>query len=161
MVKIVDSQEFETYIPVYDTIPEKWEDARGILVEQLKKLANGINVRENAVFIDDEILTGGQFIPTAAMSSNNSSNSQQFRSILRKVIDCSPLVAGANTFAHGITFDVNFTLIDLWVSATDSVAFTAVSFRYPEVTMDATNIIINSPAAYDRAFAFVEYTQEI
>ena len=161
MVQTVDSQEFETYVPVYDFIPEKWEDARGAIVEQLKKLANGINVRENALFVDDEILTGGQFIPTTAMSGPSSSSSEQFRSILRKVVDMAPLVAGANSVPHGITFDSNFSLIQLWVSATDSVGLTAITMTYPEVTMDATNINVNSPGAYDRAWAIVEYIQEI
>lgn len=155
------SQQFETYVPVYDTVPENWEEARGAIVEQLKRLANGVNVRENALFIDSEILTGGQFIPTVAMSGPSSSTSEQFRSILRKVIDVSPLVAGANSFAHGITIDANFSLIDLWVAATNSGTLTGQVITGNDVTYDATNVKINSPGAFDRAWAFFEYIQEI
>ena len=159
----ITSQEFESYVPVYDTVPEKWEDAREFLVEHLKKISNAVNIREIGFFLDEELLSGKQFIPTVAMSGPNSGNSQQFRTVLRKVIDVSPLVVGVNPpKAHGIVFDINFTLIDLWVSATNSVTFQAITMSDPQnVTMDAVNINITSTAAFDRAFAFVEYIQEI
>ena len=153
-----NSQQFESYVPVYDTVPEKWEDAREFLVEHLKKISNAVNVREIGWLLDEELLSGKQFIPGAGANDN-----QQFRTVLRKVIDCGALVAGLNPAkAHGIVFDVNFTLIDLWVSATNSTTFNAVTMSDPQnVTMDATNIIITSPAVYDRSFCFIEYTQEI
>lgn len=152
------SQQFESYVPVYDTVPEDWNNARQFLVEHLKKISNAVNVREIGFFLDEELLSGKAFIPGVTIPGNNPG---QFRQILRKVVDCSPLVAGANAFPHGITFDVNFTLIDCWVAATDSVAFTAINMVYPQVTMDATNVNINSPAAYDRAYFVVEYCQEL
>lgn len=155
------SQIFESYIPVYDDIPEKWDEAKPFIVEQLKLLANGLNVREIGFFLDEELLSGKQFIPTSSMSGDSSSNSQQFRTILRKVIDVSPLVAGANAFNHGITFDANFTLIDLWVSGTNSGTLTARRITGNDVIMNATQLLITSPQVFDRAFAFVEYIQEI
>lgn len=147
------SQIFESYLPVYDAVPPKWEDARPFIVEMLKKISEANNVREIGFMLDEELLTGKQFIPSA-------NNLQQYRTVFRKVIDCSPLVAGLNSFAHGINFDARFTLIDLWVSATNPVGFTAITMVYSEVSMDVTNININSPAAYDRAFAVVEYLLE-
>lgn len=156
-----NSQQLESYVPVYDTVPEKWEDARPFLVENLKKISNAVNIREIGFYLDEELLSGKQFIPTAEMSSNLSSTSQQFRTVLRKVIDVSPLSPGANTFAHGIVVDSNFTLIDMWVSATDSATPIAQVITDSNVTIDATNININSPGAFDRAFAFVEYIQEV
>ena len=45
-----DSQILESYVPVYDAAPDKWEDARPFIVEQLKRLANAINVREIGFF---------------------------------------------------------------------------------------------------------------
>jgi len=155
------SQEFESYVPVYDTIPEEWEQARQTLVEHLKKISNAVNVREIGFYLDEELLSGKQFIPSASMSGVSSSDSQQFRTILRKVVDVSPLVAGANTFAHGIVFDANFTLIDLWVAATNSGILTAQVITGSQVSMTATNINITSPGAFNRAFAIVEYIQEI
>ncbi len=163
MVQVVDSQEFETYIPVYDTIPDKWEEAREILVEYLKKISNGTNVREIGLYIDDEVLTGQQFIPTNAMSSNDSSTSEQFRSILRKVIDCSPLVPGVNTFPHGVTVDSNFSLMHLYAGATNSVGLVGepIPNGADTISYDATNIIITVAAAYDRCWAVFEYIQEV
>ena len=153
------SQEFESFVPVYDAIPEKWEDARDFLVEQLKKISNGVNAREIGFFLDQELLSGKSFIPSGV---NVSGTSEQFRTILRKVIDCGALVAGVKMVPHGITFDVNFTLIDLWVSATNSTTFNAITMSDPQnVTMDAININITSTGAFDRSFAFVEYIQEI
>lgn len=159
----MDSQQFESYVPVYDVIPEKWEEAREFLVETLKKISNGINAREIGFFLDEELLSGKQFIPTPAMVSQNSGNSQQLRTILRKVIDCSPLVIGLNTFAHGVTVDVNFTLLQMYAAATDSMAFTGepIPNGADIITYDATNIYITVAAAYDRCYAVMEYCQEI
>lgn len=156
-----DSQIFESYVPVYDTVPEKWEDAREFLVEQLKKISNAVNIREIGLLLDEELLSGKQFIPTASMSSATSSTSQQFRTVLRKVVDLGTLSLGANVKLHGIVFDVNFTLIDLWVSGTDSPTLTARVINGNDVIMNATQLLITSPQAFDRAFAFIEYIQEI
>ena len=146
-------QKFESYLPVYDTIPEKWEGARQFLVENLKKISNSVNAKEIGFFLDEELLSGKQFIP-------GTDQPQEFRDVFRQVYNMSPVVAGANTKAHGITFDDNFTLVDLWVSCTDSAAEVAATFAYSEVTMDATNINFNSPRAYDKGYAVIEYLLE-
>jgi hypothetical protein len=152
------SQEFESYLPVYDTIPEKWEDGRAFLVENLKKISNAVNIRTIGWLLDEELLSGQAFIPGVTIPGNNPS---QFRQVLRKVVDVSPLVAGANAFNHGIVFDANFTLIDLWVSGTNSGTLTARRITGNDVVMNATQLVITSPQAFDRAFAFIEYTQEL
>lgn len=148
------SQVYESYLPVYDTIPEKWEQSRPFFVEVLKKIALSVNEKEIGFVINEQNLTGKQFVPSATMP-------QQFRSIFRKAFDLGALNVGANSFPHGITFDSQFTLIDLWVSGTNSVAFTAMTLVGPEVTMDATNINITSPAAFDRSIAVIEYLLEV
>lgn len=146
-------QIFEAYLPVYDAVPEQWEDARQFIVEQLKRISNTVNLREIGWFLDEELVSGKQFIPGIA-------NSQEYRTVFRKVIDMGAISAGANTALHGITFDANFSLIDLWVSATDS-ATSAATYVAPEVNMDTTNVNFNSPQAYTRGFAFIEYIQEL
>lgn len=155
----MDSQIFESFVPVYDTVPEKWDDAREFLVEHLKKISEAVNIREIGWLLDEELLTGKQMFPGTAITGDN----QQFRSVLRKVINSGALVAGANPGkAHGILFNDKFSLIDLWVSATNSVTLQAITMSNPQnVTMDAININITSPGAFDRSFAFVEYIQEI
>lgn len=156
------SQYFESYVPVYDAIPDAWEEAKPFLVERLKEMANAVNAREIGFLLDEELLSGKQFIPTPAMSGATSSNSQQGRSVLRIVVDVSPLVAGANAgVPHGVIFDNRFTLIDLWVAGTNSATLTARDISGNDVLMNATNLVITSPQAFDRAFAFIEYIQEI
>jgi hypothetical protein len=159
----MDSQQFESYVPVYDVIPEKWEEARQFLVEALKKISNGVNAREIGFFLDQELLSGKQFIPTPAMVAEMSGSSQQLRTILRKVINCSPLVIGPNRFAHGVTVDINFTLIQMYAAATNSTALVGepIPNGADTITYDATNIYITVAAAYDRCYAVMEYTQEI
>lgn len=157
----IDSQNLESYVPVYDVAPEKWEDARPFIVEQLKKLAIAINTREIGFYLDQELLSGKSFIPGVNIS-NDGGSSQQFRTILRIVVDVGPLVNGVNPAkAHGVMFDANLTSIDSWVEATNSTTLTAVSLKYPNLTINGPNININSPGAFDRAFFFWEYIQEL
>ncbi len=156
------SQQFESFVPVYDTVPEKWEDARQFLVEHLKKISNAVNTREIGWLLEEELLNGQQFIPGVDAVSDNSSDSQQYRSVFRKVIDVSPLIVGLNPpVLHGINFDANFTLINLWVSGTNSTTFTARRITGNDVIMNATQIVITSPQAFDRAFCFIEYCLEL
>ena len=157
---MISSQQFESYVPVYDMVPENWEDARAFLVEHLKKISNAVNIREIGWLLDEELLSGKQFIPSNA-TAIAAGTAPQFRTVLRKVIDVSPLIVGANVKPHGITFDANFTLIDLWVSGTNSGTLRAVRITGDDVVMDNINLNITSPLAFDRAFAFVEYIQEL
>lgn len=157
----IDSTNLESYVPVYDVAPDQWEQARAFIVEQLKLHANAINAREIGFFIDQELLSGKAFIPGVNQITDGGS-SQQFRTILRKVVVFGPITAGANQMAHGISVDANFTLIQLWASATNSSTFRSVTFSNSDtIYMDATNIHITSDGNYDRANAFVEYIQEL
>ena len=113
----IDSQNFESYVPTYDVAPKTWEEGRGFLVEQLRKLANAINAREIGFYLDMELLSGKAFIPGA-------NNSQAFRSVLRKVINFGPLIRNITlSMPHGIFVDANFTLVQMFLSATDPVNF--------------------------------------
>lgn len=154
----LSSQQFESYVPVYDTVPEKWEEARQFLVEHLKKISNAVNVRTIGYYLDEELLSGNAFIPGATIPGNNPGI---FRQILRKVIDVSPLVIGANTFPHDVIVDSRFTLINLWVCGTDSVGLTSLRITGNDVVMNTTDLLITSPQAFDRAFSVIEYIQEI
>lgn len=171
MTAPLDSQEFESYVPVYDAIPEKWEDARDFLVEHLKKISTGVNAREIGFFLDQELLSGKQFIPGAGTSGG----SNQFRSILRKVVDFGQLPAAGNkAVPHGIVFDSNFTLMQLYAAATDPISFIAIPIPWAEVPIapngnirvyiDATNINItvgSDRSNFTRCFVIIEYIQEL
>lgn len=155
------SQIFESYLPVYDAIPEEWEDARPFLVEQLKKVSNAVNIREIGWYLDEELLSGKAFIP-GANSISNGYTSQTFRQIFRKVVVIGPLTAGTFTFAHGITNDANFELIDLWATATNSTTLTSTIFGNSDtIRIIGPDIQITSDGIYDRCNAFIEYLLEV
>lgn len=147
----------DSFLPLFDTIPDTWEEARAFLVDKLKKMSDMINIREIGWVLDKELVTGKNFVPS-------SSNRQEFRAIFRKVIDFSPLVVGVNTIAHGITFDANFTLLQIYGGATNTTTFVAdpIPGDLISVTMDATNIIVTSTSAvdYDKAWVTIEYILE-
>jgi len=159
----IDSQTLESYLPVYDAIPDKWEDARAFVVEQFKKISNAVNVREIGYFLDEELLSGKAFIP-GTNDILEAGSSQRFRTILRKVIVFPGLTPGPpNTQPHGIFIDANFSLISLYAAATNSTAL--VGEQIPNgsdtISYTATDIVITVAAAYDRAWAIIEYIQEL
>lgn len=148
------SQNLESFLPLYDQIPYEWKEAQQFLVEQMRLIAEAVNARSIGFYLEEQLLSGKQFTGLA-------SSPQIFRDIFRKVVNVGPLVAGNNTVAHGINFDSNFTLINMWVAATNSTTFNATTIvSEPELTMDATNINITSSAAYDRAYCVIEYLLE-
>ena len=154
----ISSQDFESFVPVYDAIPESWEEAKPFIVENFKKISNAINIREIGWLLEEELLSGKQFVPIPATNDTP----EQYRSVFRKVINTGPLVVGLNAgVPHGITFNNRFTLIDLWVSGTNSGTLTARTISGNDVLMNSTNIVITSPQAFDRSFAFIEYIQEL
>jgi hypothetical protein len=161
----LSSQEFESYVPVYDACPENWEDARGFLAEHLKKISNAVNVREIGWLLDTELLSGKSFIPAAGTSGS----SQQYRSVLRKVIDFGALPnTGSKDVLHGIVFDNNFTLIQIWASATQPSNYgIPIPYAGPtpiQIYMDTTKIVITTSddrSAYTRCYVFIEYIQEL
>ena len=149
----------ESYLPVYDTVPEEWESARQFLVENMKRISNIVNAREIGFYLEDELLSGKQFFPTKDGGAT-AEQKQQNRDIFRKVIDMGAIVVGANSVAHGITFDDKFSLIQNYVSCTNSVTFNAATYVAPEVNIDVTNVTFTSPQAYDRAYCIIEYLLE-
>ena len=157
-----ENQQFESFVPVYDAVPDKWEDARPFIVEQLKRISNAVNIREIGWFLDEELLSGKSFIP-GAENLDNLSTSQVFRQVFRKVITFPGLAIGVNMQPHGINIDENFSLIQLFGSATDAITFTGepIPNGLDTITYDATNIIITVSAAYTRCWAVIEYLQEL
>lgn len=165
-----DNQNLESFVNVYDAVPAKWEDARPFIVEQLKTISNGINVREIGFYLDQELLSGKLFIPGATPPGNNPG---LFRTILRIVVDMGPLPNTATkSVPHGVTVDGNFTLMQLYGAATDPVAFTGIPLPYASpvlneniaLNMNSTNINITTGrnwSNYTRCFVVMEYIQEL
>lgn len=155
-------QILESFLPVYDAVPDKWEDARPFIVEQLKRISNAVNIREIGWFLDEELLSGKAFIP-GAETLDNIGTSQTFRTILRKVITFPGLTAGVNTQAHNLTIDASFSLINMFGAATNAVAFTGEPLPNgaDTISYDATNIIVTVSANYTRAWVVMEYIYEL
>lgn len=173
MTTSLDSQVFESYVPIYDVVPEKWEDARSFLVEQLKKISTTINIREIGWYLDEELLSGKAFIP-GINNQIDDGTSQQFRSVLRKVIDFGALPNSTlKSVPHGILFDNNFTLTFIGAYATDPVSFIALPIPYSdpntlansiELNIDSTNINIttgSNRSNFTRCYVTIEYLQEL
>lgn len=165
----MNSQDYESYVPVYDMVPEKWEQAREFLVEHLKKISNAVNIREIGWFLDEELLSGKAFVPGVAVAGIP----QQYRTVFRKVIDFGALPDTATkSVAHDITFDANFTLVQLYAASTNPTTLSAIAI--PHVGIPATNAInINIDAAnvnittasnrtlYTRTYVVIEYLMEL
>lgn len=153
------SQIFESYVPVYDTVPDKWEDARQFLVEHLKKVSNAVNIRQIGWYLDEEIISGKQFFPSL-VNTTGEDPSQQYRTIFRKVVDFSPLVIGANVLPHGLQVTSSFRLVNLYGAYSNTVALTGGPINQPNITYDAVNINITSAVAAQFSQAVIEYIQE-
>ena len=146
----MNDQNLEAFVPVYDAIPAEWPEAQQFLTETLRKISTNINNRQIGYYLDEQLLTGSQFQPSSGVSD-------QFRDVFRKTINSGALVAGANAIPHGLTFDTNFTLVKMTVSATNTTPARAIILTDENVTMDADYININSPNAYDRSYITIEY----
>lgn len=171
MTNPIDEQNFEVYLPVYDAVPEKWEDARGFLTEQLKRISNEVNLREIGWFLDEPVISGKQFIPSSTMSVNTSPN--QYRTVFRKVINFGPLPsAGNKAVPHGLMINSNFSLVSLWAAATDPISLLSLQAGFAAVPtgnniqlfLDSVNVNISnegiSRSNYTICYVTIEYMQE-
>lgn len=149
------SEDQQSYLPLYDTMPDDWQEGRQFIVENFKKISEAVNIREIGWVLQEQLLTGKNFQPTET-------NSQEFRSIFRKLLNFSPLATGTKTVAHGITFNSSFTLLQIYGGATNTTTLTAAPIPggTMTVTMDATNVTVTSPSDFQRAWVTIEYILE-
>lgn len=165
MTSITDSTILNSFVSVYDTVPDKWEEAKPFFVEQLKALANTVNVRVIGYYIDVQIPAGKQFIPSSIVPPGN--NPGLFREVFRIVVNLGSLVMGANIIpVTNVIFDTNFTLVDTWVAGTNTIN---APFNAQVITDANVNLVSNgalppmitgtvtSPQAFNKAFLFIEY----
>ena len=155
----------ETYLPIYSYIPKEDEELREFLSEQFRRISNAVNVREIGWFLNQQLLSGQQFIPGV-------NNTQAFRSIFRTVIVFGTLPnATTKSVAHNITVNASFSLINMYLSATDPVNFVGFSLQYWSkasadilLSYSATNIIVTTASdysAYTTSFVIFEFIQEL
>jgi len=159
-----DSEAFDFSVPVYQTMPANWQDAREFLVEQLRKIATQINVRENGYYFDIEQLSGASLYPDGG----------ELRDVFRKVLPVGALndfsATPTQTIPHGITTTSDTRLFRLFGSATDPgltsaipLPFVSAAGNHLELSIDGTNVYIKGSSdysAYTSAFVVVEYVQQ-
>lgn len=160
------SQQLESFLPVYDSMPENWQEARQYLVEQLKMIANSVNAKEIGWILEEELLNGCQFQPSVASSG-------QYRSVFRKLVDFGALPdTSRKPIPHGLSITDRFTLIELTACATDPVGLTSLSLPFAssianeniKLFLDSTNVIIETAkdySSYSRCFVIINYIQEL
>lgn len=167
------SNDFETFVPPPGYMPEDYESARDYLTEVIEDLTDGVNVRDYAFYVEQEIINGQQWL-------GGSSTPERLRPVFRKVVNLGGLPnfgsTDPKTVAHGITTSANTCITRLYGTASDPGASTLTSgIPLPYVdaggtahiglSMDATNIIISGDAttdysAYTCAFAVIEWIDE-
>lgn len=147
---------FDVFVPVYDVIPESWEESRTFLTERLKEITNAVNVREVGYYIDQEGLAGKNFIPA-------STSTQEFRDVFRKVIDFGALPpAGSKSVPHGITWTADTRFIFEMGTATQP-STNSFSFNYSnliKLNTDPTFVTVTVAAdfsLYTECFIILEY----
>jgi len=157
-------QNNNNFVRNYSAIPEEWKESQQFLTEHLREVSAGVNIRDIGLYQKDEILTGQQFVPSAAKPT-------VLRNVFRKVIDTGALtnLTTPRTVAHGITISANTIVTKIYGAATDpSTSFIPLPFASSagnniELEMDGTNIILTSAAnlpAYTASYVVVEYMQE-
>lgn len=166
MTTNIPSQDFNQQIPVFTAIPDEWDEAKGVLVETLKKISNAVNLREVGWEINTPILTGKKYIPETGTT--------EFREISRLTLEVGPLPSSATkTVAHNLSLvDATFRLVNMYGAATDTTNFLSIPLPFVslsladqvEISMDATNFIITTGNAtysnYDHAVIIIEYTYQ-
>lgn len=160
----MDNQNLSTFTPVYNYIPEKWEESRAALTQLLRQISNGVNIRDVGFYYTEETLTGQRFVPT--------DNQQNYRSVFRKVIRIGALPgASPKSVAHGITVSANTRFTSIYGTANNpSTSFiplpyvsAASSAACIQVDVTATHVVITTGtnySAYTDAFVVLEYVNE-
>ncbi len=162
MTTNIPSQDFNQQIPVFDALPDSWEESKVALVERLRNMTNAINIRPVGWYVDTEIVTGKKYIP--------SSGNVVYREISRFTKELGALPnATTKNVAHGLSnVNSNFLLTAMWGSASSNSPLSFVSLPHVsvsdagvEISMDATNFVIKTTSDYsnyNNSVITVEYT---
>ena len=163
---MTSNQNLETFVPVYDAPPERYEQFRQFTVEQMKRLANAVNNRVVGDYQSIELLAGKNFIPGTVSPTEN-------RQVFRKVLDTGTLPnATTSTTAHGLTLDSRFSLVSLYGGAYDPSTPAAIPLPYVDLTalnavevrLTSTDVVIETAVdkrAYTRSYVIIEYLKEL
>lgn len=136
-----------SFLPEDYVIPVEVDQRLVRLRQYFNDLSSAVNARDIGVYVETETICGQTWTPT--ISATSSSNVTQ-RQVIRKVVPTGVLATGANAIAHGInvTSTTHFTRI-YGVIENAGALYVPVPNNATTVTVDATNININVPGAYN------------
>jgi len=165
-----------TFLPVYDVVPDEWEEAQSMLSDALRLISETVNTKDSGYMIQQEILASSQFYKGTG---------EALRPIYRKVIDfgtlpdntTKTLTHGISTNSDGTSIDSKFTLVNMYLSATKGT-ITAdpnpISFSLQYYSLDlsadivlyltAVNVVVktlSNYSLYTRSSIVLEYIKEV
>ena len=117
------------------------------LYQNLNVMALAINRKESATYAISNFITSAQYYPNPATPA------QEFRSVVRTVVNFGALPNTATkAVAHNIPFNGGFTLTRLYAAATDTTGLNYISIPYAssaaapsiELRVDGTNVYITT-----------------
>lgn len=167
----------DVFLTVYESIPDKWDDAQAFLVEQLREITNGINERDIGLYYQDTTPNGQKWQPSAAALAATDTPAEP-RTVFRKLINIGTLndfsTTAQQTVAHGITTTANTCITRLYGAASDKGASSlteaiplpfldVASTRSVALSMNASNIILDGTtdmSNFDCAWVVVEWINE-
>jgi hypothetical protein len=128
-------------------IPSDPEQMSVRLRQYLNDLSASINTRDIGIYVSQETICGQLWVPSI---SNSAFSNVVYRQVIRKVVATGTLATGANTIAHNITVTANTHFTRIYgVIENAGTLYVPVPNNATTVTVDATNININIPGAYN------------
>lgn len=138
------------------------------MYQQLNNFALAINAKRTGYYLKEEFNVGSLYFPRTGNSP------EDLRTVFCKAIEFGALPA-ANTIKpipHGLTITAQWQWVNIYGTATDSVALTGIPLPYAsangtdniELSVDNTNVIVSTGnkdySAYSSCKIVLEYLKE-
>jgi hypothetical protein len=133
------------------------------LYQNVNNIAISLNLKDSAIYIQEEFVTGAQFF-------NPASSSQLLqRAEFRSTYNIGALGAGVTNTAHGLTIGATWVFTQIWGTASDNIGpnyyplpwASAGGATNIELRVDGVNIVItnNSGIAFTSCIVVLEYVK--
>lgn len=136
-----------SYLPLEYSLPNDPSEMRCVLRDYLIDISAAVNSRDVGVYVTQETICGQLWLPTQRAGA---STSLTYRQVLRLVVETGTLSTGANAVAHGlsVTSSTHFTRV-YGIIENPGTLYVPIPNDTVLVTVDATNINITIPSAYN------------
>lgn len=141
------------------------------LYQNLSNMANAVNLKQSAYYVQTEFLDGGLFFPNPSLSSTTP-QAPTYRADFRKVINFGALPnAGTKSLPHGLLITDTYSFTHVYGAATDQTAMAGIPLPYPstialntiELWVDAVNVNVRTTANYSNynvSYIILEYIKQ-